>query len=149
MSFHPSKPREPCSAKDATSRAIDQAGGPKRVAAILDRSPTAVAAWSDPAIPKGISYAHARQLTTLGASAFAEDLALQLGATLVPGAVDASSFEKLVAKSSREHGAFIADAFTAVSNGVIDRRERARLRGDLRNLVAALSRCYVALGESD
>lgn len=60
--FRPYKPRDYASTKEVVTRTLDQAGGIKKAAHLLGRSPTQTTAYSDPAAPDEISFDQVRRL---------------------------------------------------------------------------------------
>ena len=142
--FRPYKPREYASTKEVITRALDQAGGIKRAAHLLGRSPTQTTAYSDPATPDEISFDQVRRLVSAtGAPGPAEDLAALAGGVFVPIAACTEFFEDLVARSSTEWGEFVSLLMKAHSTGKLDplaRRDILKeLDGLIRSLVAARS----------
>ena len=147
--FTPRKPRDYESSQGATARAIDEAGGVKRVAALLDVSPTAVAAWTDPTIGKSVSYAKARMLTAAGATAFAVDLAGLAGGVFLPVAAHEQSLLSLTAQSARRHGELVGQILAALEDGAIDAKERAALLPKIHELIAGLGMAAAKIGSGE
>lgn len=145
MTFRPYKPRDYASTKEVVTRLLDQAGGIKKAAHLLGRSPTQTVAYSDPATPDEISFDQVRRLVSAtGASAPAEDMAaLALGVFVPVAAGVRSTFEDLVARSSTEWGEFISLLMRARADGKLDHLARRdilkELDGLIRSLVAARS----------
>lgn len=139
--FRPYKPRDYASTKEVITRALDQAGGIKRAAHLLGRSPTQTTAYSDPATPDEISFDQVRRLVSAtGAPGPAEDLAALAGGVFVPIAACTESFEDLVARSSTEWGKFISLLMRARTDDHFARRDILKeLDGLIRSLVAARS----------
>ncbi len=109
MSFKPYKPREYASTKDVVTRLIDQAGGIKRAAFVLERSPTQTLAYSDPATADQISFDQVRHLVAAtDAIAAAEDLAALAGGVFLPAPAPNESFDMLAAEGARDWGEFTA-----------------------------------------
>lgn len=137
--FRPYKPRDYASTKEVVTRALDQAGGIKKAAHLLGRSPTQTTAYSDPAAPDEISFDQMRRLVTAtGAPAPAEDLAALAGGVFVPIAAGSESFEDLVARSSTEWGEFISLLMRARADDKLDHLGRRGILKELDSLIRSL-----------
>ncbi len=152
MSFKPYKPRDYSTTKEVVTRLLDQAGGVKKAAHLLDRSTTQTMAYSDPATSDEISFDQVRRLIeATGAAAPAEDLASLTGGVFLPCDAPKEAFDHLVAKSAKEWGEFIACVVKAHADGGLDQIERRDMLRDLDNLIRTLvaARCRVnSKGES-
>lgn len=137
--FRPYKARPYFSTKDVVTRLLDEAGGIKRAAHILDRSPTQTTAYSDPGTADEITYDMVRRLVdSTGATAAAEDLAALAGGIFVPISHESGALEDLVAHSSREWGEFVALIISAHCAGKLSKLKRAEVLRELDSLIRTL-----------
>ena len=146
MSFKPYKPRDYATTKEVVTRMLDQAGGVKKAAHLLDRSSTQTVSYSDPATSDEISFDQVRRLIeATGATAPAEDLASLSGGVFLPCDAPKEAFDHLVARSAQEWGEFIACVVKAHADKKIDQIERRDMQRDLDDLIRTLvaARCRV------
>ncbi len=137
--FRPYKERRYFTTKEVVTRLFDQAGGIKRAAHILDRSPTQTTAYSDPGTTDEITYDMVRRLIeSTGATAPVEDAAALAGGVFVPIMPEPGNFEHLIARSSKEWGEFIGLIVQAHAAGKIAKLERPDILKELDSLIRTL-----------
>lgn len=134
--YHPTISRSPGSIAGVVARAFNDQGGPKRIAEKLSRNLSTVHAWAHPNGAVRISYEHARELTRLGSSAFAADLAGVSGGSYVPGDVPTDEFHVLAARTALLQASFVAKTVEAMADGKISNEERAALIAELDSSIA-------------
>lgn len=124
MTFRPTKPREYGSTKDVISRLIDEGGGVKQAAFLLDRSLTQAYAYADPATPDQMSLDQARRLAAAtGATAAARDFAALAGGIFMPLEPSADPLAELAAQSSEHTGGLMAALLRASADHKITAEE--------------------------
>ena len=138
------KKREPGTAKEIAARLIEQAGGPKMVAARLDVSVTHVYALTDPALPDArLSLNQAMALTTEAAPAAAEALAFLAGGLFLPVPHGQGHVPALTGEAAKRFGEMMGEIVRDIADGKIDGAEAcaaiARLHEVLRPLAALLA----------
>ncbi len=139
MVFKPYKHRDYASTKDVVTRLIDQAGGVKRAAHILDRSSTQTTAYSDPDNDDQITLDMVRRLVeTSGATAPAEDLAALAGGIFMSVHPEAGDCDTLLARSSKEWGDLCSLVLEAHAKGKTAKLERPDILKELDSLIRTL-----------
>ena len=142
--FAPVKPRGPGTLHEALSRAVDQLGGPQTAGDVIERSRSWMYAACDPDLPPEkaarLSNPEARGLTSAGAPALAEDLALLAGGVFLPPPPDAApcAVSAALAEFSADSGAAVADMVRALADGLLTRREASRTLGEIDRTLRAL-----------
>lgn len=122
--------------KDIVVRLVDEAGGVKPAAFVLERRERQIYAYCDGDDEAQMNFDQVRRLTVMSGSAVAaEMLAADAGGKFVPGALDPASFAELAARVCGEHGAFATAAFRALSDGRICDDERPGVRRELDDLI--------------
>ena len=157
MAFRPYKQREYGSTCDVVSRLLDQSGGAKHAAFLLDRSTTQAQSYSDPQTPDQISFDQVRRLTdATGAVAAAEDLAALADGVFTPLGPSEELLAVLLAKGETEHGKFLprlVQQLGAHGAGQLGDVSRVALLKDLdamiRAFVAARSKLAAARAPPD
>jgi hypothetical protein len=145
--FRPVKPREFGTTKEVVGRAVDEAGGAKRVRDLLGVSLSAVYGFADPETQNcDLSYDRARRLTEFGGvTVLAQDLAELAGGLFLPQSpVDGGrDWAELGDNTARESGELIGGLIRALSDGKIRESERDALLKDAHDL-GALVCCLIA-----
>lgn len=127
--YHPYAVREPGTLYDALSRAIDQVGGVKRAADLINRTP----GWLDDAAnpyreesKRGqVSLAEGAAMSRAGATALAEYLAHCCGGLLLPPipAAAPGALQVALARTVRENGEAVSEIIQRSADGVIDKSD--------------------------
>lgn len=146
--FKPNIPRAYGSAKEVTGRALASAGGVKRLAALLGRSPSVVHAYTDPKHATHIPYDKVRTLTQEGAVAFVEDLCALAGGLFVPGTPSNAPLHDLAGRSSIEVAQFVAELLAATRDARICDRERSILLANIDDALRLLIACRVQVASA-
>jgi hypothetical protein len=122
------KPRDYGSTKDIATRLVDEAGGVKRAAFLLERAVSRVYEFCDPACPDQMSYDFVRKLTEFcGATTAAKDLATLAGGVFMPIAIDDGDLSRIAADKAHEHGRVTTQLFVAMGDGEVSRDEAREL----------------------
>lgn len=146
MAYTPTKHREYGSTKALVARLIDDAGGAKQAAFIVERASSQVYAYADPDVDAQISLDMARRLTvSTGSKALAEDFAALAGGVFMPIVPpNAETLESLAATKAHEHGRMISSLFIAMADNHVSGDEARKLLveadSNLRVLVAMRAR---------
>jgi len=138
MSFRPYKGGAPyATTKDVVARLVDEAGGAKPSAFVLERRERGIYEYCDPDHDAQMSFDQVRRLTVATRStAAAEMLAADAGGVFVPGErLGSATFSELAAQVCGEHGAFSAAVCRAFGDGRIEAGERAEVRRELDDLI--------------
>lgn len=112
--FSPMKPRTPGTIWSAISRAMDQIGGPAKMAELVERKTWWAYTVSDEDAAANartnLSFADACTLAEKGGVALAEHIALKAGGVFVPaGAIDDAALQAHVASFSIESGEAVGE----------------------------------------
>lgn len=140
MAYHPTKPRDHGTTKAVVARLIDDAGGAKRAAFIVDRAASQVYAYADPDVDAQMTLDMARRLASAsGSRALADDAANIAGGVFMPIAVDDEEVTKLAAQRAHEHGRVTAQLFVSLQDSNVSSAEALdlirRVDDELRALV--------------
>ncbi|MDB5458129.1 MAG: hypothetical protein JWP92_3714 [Caulobacter sp.] len=142
--FRPTKPRPPGSLHEALSRAVDQLGGLKKAADIIDRGTDWLYSAADPDRERSkaasLSYAEIRSLSRAGATALAEDLALLAGGVFLPPVPETApaAIHAALATYAAESGQAIAEIITRAADGVFDRVDATKALPEIDDALRAL-----------
>jgi hypothetical protein len=147
VSFKPYKaPAGYATTKEVVQRFIDDAGGVKPAAFVLERKERAVYDYCDRDIDTQITFDQVRRLTVATHSTVAaEALAADAGGVFVPGEVDDAAFAELAAQVCGEHGQFSSELCRAFGDGQIDDSEKPVMRRELDDLIRAAVAARVRL----
>lgn len=134
------KQRDYGTTKDIVTRLVDEAGGVKRAAFLLERAVSRVYELCDPACPDQMSYDFVRKLSEFcGSTAAAEDLAALAGGVFMPIAIDDGDLPHIAADKAHEHGRVTTQLFVAMGDGKVTPDEARELLkqidGELRALM--------------
>jgi hypothetical protein len=133
------KQRDYGSTKDIVGRLVDEAGGVKRAAHLLDCSAAHVYAMCDPAREERMSFDAARKLTEFcGATAAAEDLAALAHGVFMPIEISDGDLPRIAADKAHEHGRVTTQLFVALGDGHVCQREARELLKQVDNELRAL-----------
>lgn len=140
MVYHPTKQREHGTTKAVVSRLIDDAGGAKNAAFIVERAASQVYAYADPDVDAQITLDMARRLAIAsGSRALADDAAAMAGGVFMPIEVDEAEVTKLAAQRAHEHGRVTTQLFVSLADSKISPAEARdlmrRVDDELRALV--------------
>lgn len=153
MTFRPYKPGAGyATTKDVVSRLVDDGGGVKPSAFILERRERVVYDYCDRDSDTQMTFDQVRRLTAIsGSAAAAEMLAADAGGVFMPGErLDTATFAELAAQVCGEHGAFSAAVCRAFGDGHVNAAERADVRRELDDLIrlAIAARARLEAGEA-
>ncbi|WP_159728338.1 phage regulatory CII family protein [Methylosinus sp. Ce-a6] len=118
------KQRDYGTTKDIVTRLVDEAGGVKRSAFLLERAVSRLYELCDPASPDHMSYDFVRKLTEFcGATAAAEDLAALAGGVFMPIEIGDGDLPHIAADKAHEHGRVTTQLFVAMGDGDVSASE--------------------------
>lgn len=131
------KRREPGTTKEVVFILIEQTGGLKCAAFVLDMGHSRVAEFGDPQADAQISYDRVRRLTRAGATAAAEDLAALAGGVFLPMAPLPRCPRAAMARSATEYAELVGAVMTGAAT--------ADQVKELDDVIRALAEMRVAL----
>lgn len=139
MVYQPTKPRDYGTTKAVVARLIDDAGGAKQAAFIVDRAASQVYAYADPDVDAQMTLDMARRLAAASSSrALADDAAAMAGGVFMPISVDENSVAQLAAQRAHEHGRVTTQLFISLADSNISPSEARDLVGRVDDELRAL-----------
>jgi len=141
MGFRPYKEREYGTSEAVITALVDQAGGIKRAAFLLDKTPSQVTGYTEAKPDSHLSYRSVRILVgATGATAPVEDLAALAGGYFMPGVrEDDRTFSEVIARSAEEWGSFAGLIMRHLADGRFDKLERMDALRGLDTLIRAMA----------
>ena len=135
----PYKPRDPGSVKDLVDRLVDLAGGPKKAAEYLGRSPSQVAGYTDPAIDQHMTLAQALTLQAItGSTLLADFVAHSAGGRYVPHKCLAGTLGDDLETVASAVGAYVAVVTAAAADGALDESDKLHILMRVKSAIIAL-----------
>ena len=129
---------------------IDQVGGAKEAAFILQKSYSQIAGYMDESAESAhMSVANALVLSGAQATALAEMAAARCGGFFIPGVASNMSPEELIAKSMIEQAQFFAEAMLHDLGMPLKRSDKARLLKEIDDAVRAFGQTRAKLSEAE
>lgn len=152
MAFSPTKPRDYGTTKAVVARLIDDAGGAKQAAFIVERAASHVYAYADPDVDAQMTLDMARRLAAAtDSNALAEDAAALAGGVFMPIRPDESALSDIAASNAHEHGRVMTGLFAAMADKHVSSREARdllpKVDDHLRSLVAMRAKLVSIIDE--
>jgi hypothetical protein len=111
------KARDYGTTKAVVARLIDDAGGAKQAAFIVERAASVVYSYADSDVEAQMSFDMARRLAAAsGSRALADDAAAMAGGVFMPIEADEASVNALAAQHAHEHGRVVTQLFVSLAD---------------------------------